>query len=136
MEAERFMSWAATHVGTVRTRNEDAFADRPDLGLWAVADGAGGHARGDVASRMVVEALESIPPGLDAAELLGEVRQRVGEAHEALQSFQGDGARGLSATTVVVLIARADHYACLWAGDSRAYLLRDGRMTQITCDHS
>ena len=48
--------------------------DRPDLGLWAVADGAGGHAAGEVASGMIAEALESIPPELSASELLAQVR--------------------------------------------------------------
>ena len=51
---------AATHVGTVRKRNEDSMVHRPDLGLWAVADGAGGHGAGDVASQAVAAALESL----------------------------------------------------------------------------
>ena len=136
MEAERFLSWATTHVGTVRTHNEDALVDRPDLGLWAVADGAGGHARGDVASRMIVEALEAIPPDLSASDMLAEVRQRMTETHAALYSSSNGEAHEISASTVVVLIARGDHYACLWAGDSRAYLLREGQLAQITRDHS
>ncbi len=136
MLAEQFMSWAATHVGAVRTHNEDALLNRPDLGLWAVADGAGGHARGEVASRMVVEALESIPPNLPANEVLAEVRQRIAETHAALRDFRDGERRETSASTVVVLIARGDHYACLWAGDSRGYLLRDGQLVQITRDHS
>lgn len=136
MSADRFLSWATTHVGTVRSHNEDALVDRPDLGLWAVADGAGGHARGDVASRMIVEALEAIPPDLSAADVLSEVRRRVTEAHDTLRGDPDAGEHDISASTVVVMIARGDHYACLWAGDSRAYLLRDGQMSQITRDHS
>ena len=55
--AGRYRSWATTHDGTRRKHNEDAFVNRPDLGLWAVADGAGGHTAGDLASGMIAEAL-------------------------------------------------------------------------------
>ena len=136
MSAARFLSWATTHVGTVRSHNEDAFVNRPDLGLWAVADGAGGHSRGDVAARMIVDALEAIPPDLSAGEMLMEVRQRITAAHNMLRGSEDDEDHVISASTVVVLIARGDHFACLWAGDSRAYLVRSGRMTQVTKDHS
>ena len=136
MGPERFLCWATTHVGTVRRHNEDALVNRPDLGMWAVADGAGGHARGDVASRMVADSLESIPPGLPAAAMLAEIRQRMTNAHAVLLGPEDQEHSEVSATTLVVLIARGDHFACLWAGDSRAYLLRDGEMTQITRDHS
>lgn len=131
MQTDRFISWATTHVGTVRTLNEDALVNRSDLGLWAVADGAGGHAHGDVAAQAVVEALESIPPDLPAAEVLAQVRQKMAETHAVL--IQG---QDVSASTVVVLIARSDHYACLWAGDSRCYLLRDRQLLQVSKDHS
>jgi serine/threonine protein phosphatase Stp1 len=131
---QRFVSWAATHVGTVRKHNEDAFVDRSDLGLWAVADGAGGHSRGDVASRMIADALEGLPPNLSASEVLAEVRQRMTETNAALRASVTPPQ--ISASTVVVLIARGEHYACLWAGDSRIYVLRGGTMTQVTRDHS
>jgi serine/threonine protein phosphatase Stp1 len=136
MPPERFLSWATTHVGTVRSHNEDALVNRPDLGMWVVADGAGGHARGDVASRMIVEALETIPPDLPAGAMLSEIRQRVNDTHAALRAQQNGDPRQMSASTIVVLVARGNHFACLWAGDSRAYLLRGGEFTQITRDHS
>ncbi|HVY17419.1 MAG TPA: protein phosphatase 2C domain-containing protein [Rhodopila sp.] len=130
----RFASWAVTHVGTVRKHNEDSLVDRADLGVWAVADGAGGHLRGDVASRMVADALEGLPPNLSAGEVLAEVRQRMTEVNAALRASVAPPQ--ISASTVAVLIARGDHFACLWAGDSRIYLLREGTMTQVTRDHS
>jgi protein phosphatase/serine/threonine-protein phosphatase Stp1 len=133
----RFRSCAATHVGTVRTRNEDNFVNRPDLGIWAVADGAGGHQAGDVASRMVAEALAEVRAGLGAAELLAEVRLRLMQAHDDIRAEAARrGAHAILATTVVALLAHRDHYACLWAGDSRTYLLRGGTLRQVSRDHS
>ena len=137
MTAPRFRSWAVTHAGAKRTHNEDACVDRPDLGLWAVADGAGGHAAGEVASGMIAEALEAIPRGLSAAEMLAQVRLAIERTHRALRKEAARrGPDVLVASTVVVLLARGEHFACLWAGDSRAYLLRDGVLRQITRDHS
>lgn len=130
------LSLAVSHAGAVRPRNEDAFVDRPDIGLWAVADGAGGHGAGDVASSRIAETLQSLPPGLSAAELLAQVRLRIAGVHAELRELAAASGRKLIASTVVVLLARGGHYACLWAGDSRAYLLRDGAFTRITRDHS
>jgi serine/threonine-protein phosphatase Stp1 len=126
----------ATDVGTVRSRNEDAFIDRSDIGLWAVADGAGGHGAGDVASAAVIAALAALPVELAPAEKLAEVRSRLSEVHAALQQQAEGSESGIIATTVVVMLAHGDHFACLWAGDSRAYLLRDGVFSRITRDHS
>lgn len=137
LSAGRFCSSAATHPGAVRSRNEDKFVNRPELGLWAVADGAGGHQAGDVASRIIAEALQTVPQGLGGAELLAEVRLRLAQAHKALWAeAAGRGPDAMLASTIVVLLARDDHYACLWAGDSRAYLLRNGGFRQLTRDHS
>lgn len=133
----RVTTWAQTHVGAVRKHNEDAYLCRPDLGLWVVADGAGGHQAGEVASGMIVAALDRLEPGLTAAELLPRVRSVMNETHHALlHEAEQRGPRAVIASTVVILILRDDHFACLWAGDSRAYLLRRGELTQITRDHS
>lgn len=137
MTAPRFHSSAVTHAGARRAHNEDACVDRLDLGLWAVADGAGGHAAGEVASGMIAAALEAIPSGLSAAEMLAQVRLAIERTHRALRMEAARrGPDILVASTVVVLLARGEHFACLWAGDSRAYLLRDGVLSQITRDHS
>ncbi len=65
MDSLRFISHGLTHIGLVRQRNEDAFLDRPDLGIWAVADGMGGHHAGDFASASIVTALGAIEPAGD-----------------------------------------------------------------------
>jgi len=133
----RFRSWASTHAGAVRSHNEDDLVNRPDLGLWAVADGAGGHEAGEVASGKIAELLKSMPAVLSAGQVLAEVRARLALAHAALReeaARRGPGA--VVASTVVVLLARDAHFACLWAGDSRAYLLRNGVLTQVSRDHS
>lgn len=130
-------SSAATHPGAVRPRNEDNLVDRPDLGLWAVADGAGGHGSGDVASTAIAESLDSIPPGLSAAEMLAQVRLRLTAVHAELQARAiARGRGGVIASTIVVLLVRGSHFAALWAGDSRIYLLRGGALHRITRDHS
>ncbi len=137
MIADRIRSWHATHSGTKRKHNEDTWVDRPDLGVWAVADGAGGHEAGEYASGLIAEALDALPPELSASELLSAVRRRIAETHQSLrQAAAKRGADTTIASTLVVLLARGDHFACLWAGDSRAYLLRDGELRQITKDHS
>lgn len=132
-----FRSRAATHPGTAGRMNEDGYLNRPDLGLWVVADGAGGHQSGEVASAAVVAALRDVATGLTAGEILQEVRARLEAAHERLRTASEERGQGvIMATTVVVLIARDDHFACLWAGDSPAYLLRGDVLTKITRDHS
>jgi serine/threonine protein phosphatase Stp1 len=137
MTAGRFRSSAASHTSVARERNEDRFVNRPDLGLWAVADGAGGHQAGDVAARIVADALEVIPAGLGPAELLAEVRLRLADAHRLMQlEAVTRGPESNLVSTIVVLLARDNHYACLWAGDSRAYLWRDRQLRQLTQDHS
>jgi serine/threonine protein phosphatase PrpC len=133
----RYASAAVTHVGKVRKVNEDAFLDRPDIGLWAVADGVGGASAGDRASRLVVDALARVQAPAAAAPFLGEVCDRIKEVNIQLSSEATlQGGHGMSATTVVALLVFGQHFACAWAGDSRLYLLRDFRLQQISHDHS
>ncbi len=123
--------------------NQDAFVNRPEGLLWAVADGAGGHARGEVASGELKAALD-VPlggPELGGAEAVGAVRARVGAVHEglrerALDESERAGHAVQIVSTVVVLLALGEHYAVLWAGDSRAYVLRGGMLDRLTHDHS
>jgi protein phosphatase/serine/threonine-protein phosphatase Stp1 len=130
-------SWALTDAGAVRQHNEDNMLSRADLGLWAVADGAGGHASGEVASGMIVAALGGLPRKLNGAQLLSEVRLTLSRVHQSLREAAASrGPDTVIASTFVCLILRDHHFACLWAGDSRAYLLRRGALTQISRDHS
>jgi protein phosphatase/serine/threonine-protein phosphatase Stp1 len=136
-QSELFRSWAASHRGTVRGHNEDRFVNRPEIGLWAVADGAGGHDLGQAASSLIAAYLTDVPAGLGAGELLATVRERLADAHDELRAQASERGNGsIIASTVVVLLAREDYYAFLWVGDSRGYLLRNGQMTQVTKDHS
>jgi serine/threonine-protein phosphatase Stp1 len=130
-------SCSVTHPGTRRDHNEDALLERPDLGLWVVADGAGGHSSGEVASGMIVESLGGIPSGLGAGEMLAEIRLRMQGVHAALVAeAERRGPEVTIASTVVILCVRHGHFVCLWAGDSRIYRLRDGELQQVTRDHS
>lgn len=129
-------SVAATHPGARRATNEDACLNRPDLGLWVVADGAGGHDNGAAAARAVIATLDAIPAGLNATEMLAQVRVRLDGTHRLLNDTTERQGDGIMASTVVALILRQGHFALLWVGDSRAYLLRDGTLNQLTVDHS
>lgn len=129
-------SFSATHRGTVRDHNEDNLVDAPALQLWAVADGAGGHEAGEVASAMLADALADLPLGMGPEEALGRIRRAVGEVHLALRAEAERRGKSMIASTLVVLLLRGGHFAALWAGDSRIYLLRDGALTQVTRDHS
>ena len=135
--AEGFRSAAASHPGTRRLTNEDAWLNRPDIGLWAVADGAGGHEAGAAAAHTAIGALETIPPGLTGAELLNQLRLRLAGVHQALGRAAAElGDDAIMASTIVALVARQSHFACVWAGDSRLYRLQNGHFEQITRDHS
>ena len=129
-------SAAATSQGNVRAHNEDSILELPAVGLWAVADGMGGHNAGDVASRMIVEALCGIHRTQRPSELLDAVEDRLYAVNAQLFKASSEGAGGMSGSTVVALLAFERHCLCLWAGDSRVYRSRTGSFTCITRDHS
>lgn len=128
---------ARTHVGCRRKLNEDALLARSDLGLWAVADGMGGHDAGEVASAMIVDALTRCAPGLEVSARVVAADAALREANERLLAMGKEGPRERTiGSTVVAIAADRVSFTCLWVGDSRAYRLRDGIMTQLTRDHS
>ncbi|KPH85992.1 protein phosphatase [Komagataeibacter intermedius AF2] len=130
-------SWAKTDPGARRRYNEDRLLNRPERGLWAVADGAGGHEAGDVAATRVIAALDDLPGLSPAVDTLGAIRHAVTQVDAGLrQEAARRGRDVVIATTLVCLVIRDGYFACLWAGDSRVYLYRDGQLRQITQDHS
>jgi len=132
-----FRSAAATDIGRVRTNNEDGFVDRPEAGIWAVADGMGGHSHGEVASRMVCDALADFPLDGTFEEGIDAARKRVQDVNDHLaRAGMGTDPVNRSGSTVVMLLLRGPRSAVLWAGDSRAYRWRAGTLEQLTRDHS
>jgi len=135
--AVSFRSVGASDVGLARTINEDAFVERPEVGLWAVADGLGGHRAGEVASHMVCDALAELVPDPTLEGAIESARQRLQMVNEYLLR---DGTHAVlsdrSASTVVLLVVRESSCAILWAGDSRVYRWRAGKLERLTRDHS
>ena len=123
-----------------RPMNQDRFANNQDTRIWAVADGMGGHARGEVASQMVVDALNDLPPTATlntALEDMSNALMRVNsDLYRAALSVDSDDTDQRCGSTVVALAIRSPYWGAVWAGDSRAYLLRDGLLTLLTTDHT
>src|SRR6266850_4823603 len=131
-----FDTGAGTHVGKVRQRNEDRFLASPGTGLWAVADGMGGHEDGEYASQTVVEALSAIEPPATAAELLARCEEQIVEANGRLRDTSRERGGAILGATIAVLLAFDRHYACVWSGDSRIYVVRGGTIAQLSRDHT
>jgi protein phosphatase len=130
---------AGTNVGRRRRINEDRYAMAPELGLFLVADGMGGHTAGQVASELAAQAaLRAVGTLQDAALSPAEkLRFAVSSANRAI--FDAARARPELAgmgTTLVALLADDGRVALAHVGDSRAYLVRGGRIRQLTDDHS
>ncbi len=144
-------SWARTDIGRKRKHNEDSFLVDETLGLYAVADGMGGHAAGEVASALAVksirEALVDSKPVLEAfarsptvesrEQVAGLMERAIHKACEDIYALAGSdlGKRGMG-TTVVALIAAGKKAVVGHVGDSRVYLYRNGRAHQLTEDHT
>ncbi|MBA1274942.1 PP2C family protein-serine/threonine phosphatase [Stutzerimonas azotifigens] len=131
-------SAARTDRGKVRARNEDAFLDFPEQGLWVIADGMGGHHNGALASRLIVEQLAELPEG-SLAERLVSLRRCLHDLNRRLGqelTVTADRPDPVIGSTVVALLMEGERAACVWAGDSRCYLWRGGRLYQLSRDHS
>jgi serine/threonine protein phosphatase PrpC len=126
---------ARSDVGLIRTNNEDAVYAGPRL--VAVADGMGGHAAGDVASAVTIATMAPLDDDDPPADLLGVLSQTIRQANEQLrQMMESDTELDGMGTTLTALLWSGTRLALAHIGDSRAYLLRDGELTQITQDHT
>ena len=135
----QFECASRTDVGLRRKINEDSILSAPERGLWAVADGMGGHQAGEVASGAVTEALRRLPNARNADELAAqatEALQRVNGELIALARASERKKGAVIGTTVVGLAIADGAFRCFWMGDSRAYLLRGGEIRRLTRDHS
>ncbi|MFC3151751.1 PP2C family protein-serine/threonine phosphatase [Litoribrevibacter euphylliae] len=132
------VSHAQTHVGLIRKVNEDACLELPEYGIWAVADGMGGHSAGDIASRWVLDAVKAAVQGGAHKAITKELLvSTIEEANASLQRYSQQHLDGNTAgTTVVVLFLQQSKFHLLWVGDSRGYLYRNERLKQTTRDHS
>lgn len=129
--------FSLTDVGTVRSVNEDSVLMLPHAGLWAIADGMGGHQVGDIASRKIVDALARIPP----IELLSETIDAVDDAlinvnYDIIDYASQQPGNFSMGSTIVSLVIRGRVGVALWVGDSRLYRYRNGQLAQMTRDHS
>jgi serine/threonine-protein phosphatase Stp1 len=131
----RIESAALTHQGRVREKNQDSFCIRERDGLWAVADGMGGHEGGEWASAALVRELERVELATGLDEAGAQVAEALRVANAAIVAEAGERGRQMG-TTVVTLIVREQYYLVQWVGDSRAYLLRDGAFSQLSRDHT
>jgi protein phosphatase len=130
---------ASTHVGRRRRMNEDRYALAPDLGLYLVADGMGGHTAGQVASEMAADAALRAVRTLQgaSASLAEKLRYAVTSANrEIYQTGRQRPELAGMGTTLVSVLAFEGRAALAHVGDSRAYLVRGGRIRQLTDDHS
>ena len=129
-----------TDVGIIRSGNEDSYLMVPDRGIFVVADGMGGHAAGEVASEMAVRfvarELGSLK-GLSDDQVADRMRLAIRAANGAIfqRTLTEHDKRGMG-TTVTALTLYDTRFLIGQVGDSRAYLLRDGRLSQVTKDHS
>ncbi len=132
----QWVSSAHTHPGVERQLNEDSWLGRSDIALWAVADGMGGHARGEMASAMVVESLRRLEPPTAMSTFVDAVEDRILDVHVQLRKYAAEHDLKTIGTTVAALLVFDRLGVCLWAGDSRLYRFRQNRLEQLTRDHA
>lgn len=132
----QFETGAASHTGKVRNHNEDSFLVQAEAGVWLVADGMGGHEAGDFASRSIAESVASIGRPVSAPDLQARFMDRLLRAHQGIQAQSQRMGGATIGATLVALLTFERHFACIWSGDSRIYLLRQGQYQQVTVDHT
>jgi protein phosphatase len=130
--------YGRTHVGRVRENNEDTFLLMPEIGLAVLADGMGGHAAGEVASRLAVDTLvRELPNHLAASPAPHALLQAITEANSAVLAAAARNPTWAGmGTTLVATLFSTPNINVAHVGDSRAYRLRDGELALLTQDHT
>ncbi|WP_085665232.1 MULTISPECIES: PP2C family protein-serine/threonine phosphatase [Pseudomonas] len=136
MSRVHYSAASYSHVGMVRKINEDACLELTWDGLWAVADGMGGHAAGDYVSSLAVDSLRQLPLIDGLEDFTQALRDTLAQVNSAVREETLRRGVAMMGSTVVILAARGDRAVGLWAGDSRLYRLRDGRIERLSHDHS
>jgi serine/threonine protein phosphatase PrpC len=140
MNNDSYLIWRSaclTDTGKVRAINEDACLDLPELGLWVVADGMGGHEAGDVASRMIIEHFRQISEPDNLNNFVSAAKRCLLEVNQSLREIAAQQySNATIGSTMVALLAYGKQCAYLWVGDSRIYRLRNEKLEQMTKDHS
>ncbi len=132
-----WLSCSTTNVGMVRNINEDSVLSKPEVGIWAVADGMGGHAGGDIASNMIVGTLNDIQKHEHLNDFVIEVEDKIIDVNQRLLEYAEIMLDGkIIGSTLASLIIHGKSGICMWVGDSRLYRYRSNELVQISCDHS
>ena len=140
------MNWThagRSDVGRVRPGNEDSFFADPENGVFLVADGMGGHAAGEIASRMAAEMIgpdvaRAVAQGIGGRDLGDRIVQLIEEANQAIRgrAHSEPDKSGMGTTVTLLVLSSRGRYRVGQVGDSRGYVFRDGRIGQVTRDHT
>jgi serine/threonine protein phosphatase PrpC len=132
-----WQSSAITHEGMVRPINEDAILNKPQISLWAVADGMGGHKVGDIASKKIVSALDTLEHVDRLSEAVDIIEDCLTDVNQLMIEYAQLMLEGHTmGSTLVCAVIKGRIGACLWVGDSRLYRFRNNKLEQLSRDHS
>lgn len=134
--ATRIRFTATTHRGNVRAVNEDSVLSLPDVGVWLVSDGMGGHEGGQFASQTVADSVAMVVPDANGGIEARAVANAISSAHEIIQREAERAGAQIMGATVVALLLNGERYVGLWSGDSRLYRFRQGSLEMLSIDHS
>lgn len=140
MDDKKSVNWVSavrTDLGNVRKVNEDSVVVHATENLWAVADGMGGHDAGDVASKLITDALAALTLGESFSDNIDLLEDTLMQVNQQLRDYAKQKFTGRTVgSTVVLMYAQQELGACMWAGDSRLYRWRPNSFEQLTSDHS
>lgn len=134
------MTWQSvsqSHVGSIREINEDRYYSNDETEFWLIADGMGGHEQGDYASQLIIDGFAQCRLSTKfIGERLSEIKQILFTINNNLLAYSLKHKLQTVGSTVAILTAINRQVLYVWLGDSRIYLCREGKLTQLTQDHS